>query len=168
MRGHDVPAFFLARKMSGEYKDLLAEVRYRVAKEGYELADFREGAGGRRVRLQVRIDLPGSRPGHGVTVADCARISRVLETWLDSSEILGRAYVLEVSSPGIERPIRWRNHWEQFVGHEVNVRLPERGRVRAQILSVASETVQLLPVGDERGVEVEISDSLNATLAVDW
>jgi ribosome maturation factor RimP len=85
-----------------------------------------------------------------VTVDDCAAASRALEAWLDEGAggPLGSRYVLEVSSPGIERPVRWHRHWLRFVGREVNVRLPGMGRVRARIVAVpTAETVVLEPEG---------------------
>src|SRR2546425_172277 len=61
---------------------------------------------------------------------------------------VGNRYVLEVSSPGIERPVRWHRHWVQFVGHDVKVKLAGLGRVRARIVAVPDqETVVLAPHG---------------------
>lgn len=156
--------------MSDEAAALTDQVRARVAALGFELADLRRSGSARRVRLQVRIDRPGSTPGHGVTIEDCARVSRVLEQWLDASGVLGADYVLEVSSPGIERPIRWREHWERFVGHEVHVRLAGRGRCRALIVRVLSDqdAVVLRPSGSDQELTVLMAEAKDATLAVDW
>jgi ribosome maturation factor RimP len=64
---------------------------------------------------------------------------------------------LEVSSPGIERPVRWHRHWVQFVGRDVNVKLAGMGRVRARIVAVPDqETVVLAPEhGPERAYRLE-------------
>ena len=74
--------------------------------------------------------------------------------------------MLEVSSPGIERPVRWHRHWVQFVGREVNVKLAGMGRVRARIVSVpTTETVVLQPQGGlER--EYRLEDVKDARLAL--
>ena len=56
-----------------------------------------------------------------VTVDDCARVSRALEGWLDEHDEIPERYVLEVSSPGIERPLTRPRDWERFVGEPVVV-----------------------------------------------
>lgn len=163
------PRFFLSAMPQG-LPDLTDEVRRRVSLLGFELVDLRQGTSRHRARIQVRIDRPGSTPGHGVTVKDCETVSRSLERWLDDTGLLGDNYVLEVSSPGIERPIRWLEHWERFVGCDVNVKLPGLGRVRATIVRVITEqsAVVLRPVGQESEVTVPVAQARDATLAVDW
>jgi ribosome maturation factor RimP len=154
--------------MGPNLEQLTAEIRARVAALGYEVVDVRGGGSGSRMRLQVRMDRAVAEPGHGVSVEDCAAVSRQLERWLDDSGVLGERYVLEVSSPGIERPIRWPEHWARFVGREVHARLPERGRVRATIRAVNVEagSVTLALATDD--VTLPIADVRDATLAVDW
>ena len=155
--------------MNRDESGLIAEIAEKIEDLGFDLVDFRSPSGGRRTRLQVRIDRPDSEPGTGVTIDDCAVVSRSLEGWLDESGIAGENYVLEVSSPGLERPVRWPRHWKRFIGETVNLRLPERGRLRARIVSVEGERAVVRPDGkDEEDVEVEISDKLRATLVVDW
>jgi ribosome maturation factor RimP len=81
------------------------ELEGRVEGLGYELVELRWGGSGRRPLLKLRIDRPDSAPGRGVTVEECASVSRALEPWLDGHEELSERYVLEVSSPGVERPL---------------------------------------------------------------
>ena len=157
--------------MPDELAGLISEVRARVEAQGFDLADLRKGGTPRRIRLEVRIDRPVSVPGHGVTVDDCATVSRALEQWLDASLVLGSNYILEVSSPGIERPLRWRQHWERFVGRDVNVRLRGRGRRRATIVRVvAGDDAVILRLAGVEGEEVTVplSEARDATLAMDW
>lgn len=158
--------------MASLFPDLTALIRGQVSSLGFELADLRQGGSPQRAHLQVRIDRvdEAAGPGSGVTLGDCQAVSRALEAWLDLSGIVGRNYVLEVSSPGIERPIRWREHWERFVGHDVNVRLAGRGRVRATIVRVpqGEDVVVLRPAGAEDEVTVPIPEARDARLAVDW
>ncbi|MBI4421758.1 MAG: ribosome maturation factor RimP [Gemmatimonadetes bacterium] len=149
---------------------LTTEVRTRVSNLGFELADLRKGGSRSRTLLQVRIDRPDASPGRGITVEECAQVSRALESWLDQAGILGPRYILEVSSPGIERPLRWREHWARFVGREVNVRLAGRGRVRATIVDVPEgrDLVVLKPQGNAPEITVPLAEARDATLAVDW
>jgi ribosome maturation factor RimP len=127
-------------------ESLVEAFRTRLEALGFDLADLRIGGTPNRPLVQVRIDCPP----RNVTVEDCSRVSRALEQWLDADGggPLGNRYVLEVSSPGIERPVRWHRHWAQFVGRDVNVKLAGLGRVRARIVAVPDqETVVLAPHG---------------------
>jgi ribosome maturation factor RimP len=129
-------------------ESLVEAFRTRLEQLGFDLADLRIGGTPNRPLVQVRIDCPP----RNVTVEDCSRVSRALEQWLDADAgaggPLGNRYVLEVSSPGIERPVRWHRHWARFVGRDVNVKLAGMGRVRARIVAVPTpETVVLEPEG---------------------
>src|SRR2546430_10148796 len=112
---------------------LVESFRARLQELGLELADLRIGGTQYRPLVQVRIEWPPASPAgpdaqlRRVTVADCATASRVLEAWLDADGPLGRRYMLEVSSPGLERPLRWHRHWVQFVGREVQATVAGRG-----------------------------------------
>lgn len=160
--------------MPGDLAALTSEVGVRLADLGFELVDLRAGGTSARVRLQIRIDwrdaIPGAKGGHGVTVGDCATVSRALQRWLDESGALGSQYVLEVSSPGLERPVRRREHWARFVGREVHVRLRGRGRIRATIVRVPDgrDEVVLKPVDGGDEIAVPIAEARDATLVVDW
>jgi ribosome maturation factor RimP len=156
--------------MPDDLAGLLDEVQARVAALGFDLADLKKGGSPRRARLQVRIDRPESGPGHGITVDDCALVSRSLEQWLDASGLLGSNYILEVSSPGIERPVRWRRDWERFAGRDVTVRLAGRGRCRATIQRVLPhpDAVVLRVAGEQADVTVLLDEARDARLVVDW
>ena len=163
------PRFFLS-SMNDDLEDLTAQVRRRVTEVGYELVDLRRRGSQTRPLLQVRVDRPDSEPGRGITHQNCADVSRALERWLDEVQPLGTRYVLEVSSPGIERPVRWPEHWRRFRGRDVNVKLVGRGRVRAMIVDVIDDggTVLLRLEGTETDVAVPLHEAREATLAVDW
>jgi ribosome maturation factor RimP len=147
--------------------DTLVEAfRTRLDAVGFDLADLRIGGTPNRPLVQVRIDTP---PPRRVTVDDCAVASRALEAWLDEGEggPLGNRYVLEVSSPGIERPVRWHRHWVRFVGSEVNAKLAGLGRVRARIVAVPdADTVVLEPQGGVART-YKLADIRDARLAAD-
>src|SRR3989475_10632102 len=117
---------------------LVESFRSRLEALGLELADLRIGGTQARPLVQVRIEWPDASPRR-VTVDDCATASRMLEAWLDGDGPLGRRYMLEVSSPGVERPLRWHRHWVRFVGREVQATVAGLGRVRARLLGVADE-----------------------------
>src|SRR6476646_2365074 len=156
MWGSSPTFFFLQPPMSVDA--LLAPIRAHIAGLGFELVDLRHVGTAQRPILQVRVDRPDSRPGHGITADDCAGISRSLERFLESRAMVGPRYVLEVSSPGIERPLRWPEHWRRFVGR--------RARVRAAALGGRRE-VTIVAVPDEGHVTVGREDGSEITLPLD-
>jgi len=110
---------------------LVDSFRARLAPLGLDLADLKIGGTSHRPLVQVRIEWDA--PSQRVTVDDCATASRALEAWLDADGPLGHRYILEVSSPGLERPLRWHRHWVRFVGHGRRTGAgagPHRGRTR--------------------------------------
>lgn len=99
--------------------DLARELESRLEELGYELVEMEAAGSARRPIVRLRIDLPDSEPGKGVSLGDCTRVSRALEAYLDESGSLPETYVLEVSSPGVERPLVKRRDFERFAGQEV-------------------------------------------------
>jgi ribosome maturation factor RimP len=135
---------------------LLAPIRDHVTGLGFELVDLRRAGTLQRPILQVRVDRPDSRPGQGVTADDCAAISRSLERFLESRAMVGSRYVLEVSSPGFDRPLRWPEHWRRFIGR--------RARVRAESIPGRNQ-VEIIAVPDDEHVLVRRQDGSEMTLA---
>ena len=111
-------------------------VKQQVDGLGYDLIEFRRGGTRTRPLLDIRIDR---RDGARVSVDDCAVVSRSLEKQLDDVDIAGPDYVLEVSSPGLERPLRTVADWRRVVGRRVLV----KSVVRANGDPVTRETREL-------------------------
>ena len=154
-----------------------AELERRVEDLGYELVEIRWGGSGRRPMLKLRIDRPDSVPGEGVTVDDCAEVSRALEAWLDDHGELSDRYVLEVSSPGVDRPLVRARDFERFRGEHVAVKgkdvlLGKATRLEGELLGLAdadtdSEAVMLrLPDGEE--VSIPRGEIRKAHLVFTW
>lgn len=93
--------------------------------EGLELVDVETVFQGRRMVVRVLLDKPG-----GVTVGDCARFSRRLSEVLDMNQTIAGSYALEVSSPGLERPLPTLAAVERFAGSRAGLALrePHEGR----------------------------------------
>jgi ribosome maturation factor RimP len=81
-------------------------------------------------RFCVFVDHP-----QGVDHALCERVTNVLRSYLDE-------YSVEVSSPGLDRPLRTRDHFARAVGHEVRIKT-ETGKARGEVLSAGEKTVQI-------------------------
>jgi len=89
-------------------------------------------------KLEVYVDADT-----GLTLEKCQAISRHLEAFLDAEGILGEKYILEVSSPGISRPLKMKRQYQKNVGREVEVTLAD-GSVESGLLeSVSEESIML-------------------------
>jgi ribosome maturation factor RimP len=147
---------------------LLVPIRDHIAGLGFELVDLRQSGTLQRPILQVRVDRPDSRPGQGITADDCAGISRSLERFLESRAMVGPRYVLEVSSPGLERPLRWPEHWRRFIGRQARVRADAlRGRQRVEILAVPDDDRVILRREDGSEISLPLEQIREATLIPD-
>lgn len=136
---------------------------------GFDLFELRRGGTRSRPLLEVRLDR---RDGAEVTVDDCARASRAIEARLDGSGLVAPQYVLQVSSPGVERPLRGVADWRRFVGRWASVNSPALGgRAEYEIVALEDEGGAEVAVlrdakGNERRVALDaVSD---ARLAFRW
>ncbi|RUM89338.1 MAG: ribosome maturation factor RimP [Thermodesulfatator sp.] len=91
-----------------------------VLARGLELVEIEWQREPRGWVLRIYIDKPG-----GVTLGDCVRVSEVVGDLLDAKDLIHHSYHLEVSSPGIERPLRKKEDFERFAGDRVRVVLRE-------------------------------------------
>ena len=101
--------------------------------------------GGRRATLQVMAERADER---AMTVEDCAEISRTVSALLDVADPIAGSYTLEISSPGIDRPLVKREDFARFAGHEAKIELAAprdgRRRFRGRLLGVEGDDVRLL------------------------
>jgi ribosome maturation factor RimP len=153
------------------------ELDRRVAGLGYELVEVRWGGSGQRPLLKLRIDRPDAKPGSGVTVDECATVSRALEPWLDAHQAVGDKYVLEVSSPGVDRPLVRQRDFDRFRGERVavtghDVLLGRSTRLEGELLGLLDEgseaeaVVLRLSSGEE--VNVPKKDIRRVNLVFEW
>lgn len=89
-----------------------------VEANGFELVDVEYVKEGGTWYLRAYIDKEG-----GITVDDCEVISRVLSDWLDKEDFIEDSYILEVSSPGLGRPLKKDKDFERSLGEQVEIRL---------------------------------------------
>lgn len=133
-----------------------------IGRMGYELVDLEHGAGRGSAVVRLFIDRSG-----GVGIEDCERVSREVSALLDVEDPIPSAYTLEVSSPGFDRALRTRAHFERFVGSRVLVELAAaragRRRYTGTLLAVNGEEL-VLEVDGER-VAMNIAEVAKARLA---
>lgn len=137
---------------------------------GFDLVELRRGGSRNRPVLEIRIDR---RDGEQVNIDDCARASRALEARLEAESMVGERYVLEVSSPGVDRPLRNAADWRRFVGRQATVTCPllAGGKQEVEIVEVAGDGGnEVVRVRDPKGREIDVplGQVSQARLAFNW
>lgn len=125
---------------------------------GLDLVEFQHGAHGGRQRLRVFVDRRG-----GVTVNECARLSRELSRALEAEGLVAGSYVLEVSSPGVHRPLRTEKDFARVEGRKIRLRTDE-GEVMVGVAASVREGRLSLVLLDGTVRAVELSRLEHATL----
>ena len=140
-----------------ELRSLLEPV---IERSGYELVHVTLGGSKTRV-LRMFIDAPG-----GITVEDCERVSRQVSDVLTVEDMVEGEYMLEVSSPGLDRPLVKQEHFERAKGKEVSIRMHGlhlgRRKFLGSLLEVRTDAV-LVEV-DGEPYELLYSDMQRANL----
>jgi len=132
---------------------------------GFEVVDVEFVPAGGRSIVRVYLDRPG-----GITLDDCARFSRRLGDLLEMNQTLPHSYVIEVSSPGIERRLKTGEHFRRYVGRRARVETHEpwdgRRHVEGAIAGV-SDTDVTLSLDEGGSWTVPLAGVRTARLVVD-
>ena len=161
--------------MTDKANEIAALLAPTVASLGLELlgAEYLPSPGGAMLRLY--IDVPASSAGEGeepraVTIEDCEAVSREVSAQLDVEDPISSHYTLEVSSPGIDRPLFGAAQFARFIGESAKValRLPQDGRRRLQgkIARVEGENITFNVDGNDFAVRADNIEK--ARLVPDW
>ncbi len=135
-----------------------------LASEGLELVDIELKKEGQRLVLRFFIDQEG-----GVSLDTCSRASQVLGCMLDAEDLISSSYYLEVSSPGIERPLKRPKDFEKFVGSKIYAKTKTKTHGRKHftgILKTAAEQAFAIECKDMT-VEIPYREVRKAHLVVD-
>ena len=122
-----------------------------VTGEGCELVDMTYQREPQGWVLRVYIDRPG-----GVTIADCQSISRQAGDMLEGKDVIRHAYNLEVSSPGLNRPLRKSADFERFAGQRVRIKMAPDVQGRRNFLGKLTGCADGLVHLDVDGVSVQL------------
>ncbi len=145
---------------------LEGELEQQIEGLGYELVELERAGSKTRPILRVRIDVPGGAPkGAGVTVEDCTKVSRALESYLESEAGVPERYTLEVSSPGLERPLVRPRDFERFTGEEIALR--GKGVLAGRARRLEGELLGWSERGGQEYVRVRLMDGSEVEVARD-
>ena len=122
-----------------------------VAEKQFELVDVEYVKEGGSYYLRIYIDKEG-----GITVNDCEDISRPFSDILDREDYIEGSYILEVSSPGLGRPLKKEKDFKRSLGEEVEIRLFRQ-------VEHQKEWIGLLTAYDQQTVTIEIEDGREMT-----
>ena len=156
------------KKVTEIAEELLADF---LEREGYELYHSEFVKEGSDWFLRIYIDLKQDESGEEryVSTDDCEKVSRFLSEAMDEADPIEQNYYLEVSSPGLDRPLIRKDHWLRYIGRPVEVRL-YRGKdgkknIEGTLDALEDETVRIT---DETGKQWELglSEIAKARLAV--
>lgn len=152
--------------MSAARARLLPLLEPVVEAAGAELEDLSVTSAGRRSVVRLVVDRDG-----GVSLDDIADISRVVSEALDAVDqqdpsVLGGSYVLEVTSPGVDRPLRAPRHWQRARGRLVRTVLRDGAAVTGRVLSAGDDRVVLDVDGAER--TLALADVERGTVQVEF
>ena len=134
---------------------------------GYEIVRLRLMGGAERRKLQVMAERPSDRD---MNVEDCARLSRAISEVLDAADPISGEYLLEVSSPGIDRPLTRLSDFEAFEGYEAKLELDRlaegRKRFRGVLVGVEGDQVAIDLEGEEETALVPFAWIIEAKLVL--
>ncbi|MDO4329116.1 MAG: ribosome maturation factor RimP [Lachnospiraceae bacterium] len=117
-----------------------------VEEHGFELVDVEYVKEAGSWYLRAYIDKEG-----GIAVDDCEVISRILSDWLDKEDFIDESYILEVSSPGLGRPLKKEKDFARSIGKDVDVRL-------YKALNKSKEYTGTLKAYDKESVTLQMED----------
>ena len=150
--------------MAGNAEDIAPIIEPSLEAMGYRLVRV-AFLGAKRATLQIMAERIDDAP---MTVDDCTEISRSVSALLDVADPIASAYMLEVSSPGIDRPLTRPEDYDRFAGFEAKIELGRpldgRKRFRGRILGRADQHVRL--VDDSREVSLPFADIAKAKLVI--
>lgn len=128
-------------------KAALAELLTPVVEgSGHDLEEITVSQAGRRRVVRVVVDADG-----GVDLDAIAAVSRDVSAALDATDVLGGSpYVLEVTSPGVDRPLTQPRHWRRAAGRLVRFTTTEGAEVQGRVLAADEEEIRLDVAGEER------------------
>ncbi len=139
-------------------------VRPTIEAQGYSLVRV-QVLGRQRPRVQVMAERADRRP---MMVEDCANLSRSISAVLDVEDPIPSTYTLEVSSPGLDRPLVMLADYDRFAGREVRLELARpidgRRRFRGRLLGTMGDVVRLEVDGAD--LEVHYADIQRAKLVL--
>lgn len=140
-----------------------------IARAGFDLVAI-EWLGGRRGAV-LRLSIEStSESGPGVTADDCGKVSERVSPLLDEADPVPGAYTLEVSSPGIDRPVQRPADFQRFIGYRTKIRLvegPPRRRYTGEIRGIEEHDLLVVVDGAEHRLPLDTIERCHLDLTLE-
>ncbi|MBS3970972.1 MAG: ribosome maturation factor RimP [Clostridia bacterium] len=152
----------MSQNVANKVEDLIMPV---IQGNNFDLVDVQYVKEGKEWYLRVFIDKP-----EGITLDDCELISREVGQLLDESEPIKTSYILEISSPGIERPLKKEKDYLRFLGSKIMVKTFDAingQKIFVGQLKEFKEGIVTLTV-NERDINISLDKIASANLTVDF
>ena len=139
-------------------RDLKTEIETTVepilSGEGFCLVEIKLARYKQNYRVQVFVDSD-----HGVTIDDCARLSKLVGSALDVADIIDSRYVLEMSSPGLDRPLQDSRDFRRTIGRRMEVLVFRDGRESTLLGTLTGMDDEVLTLSDGNdAIRIALSD----------
>lgn len=148
-------------------RKVLALLEPELLREGYSLLDVRIFRGGGRLQIRISVDTPD-----GISLGEVAAASRTVSIVMDQADMVDDRYVLEVSSPGIRRPLRTADHFAAVVGQKVDLKVSGRERpvrIKGVLTKAEGDTLEVTPQEEDAvPVTVKVGRVLEGNLDADF
>lgn len=160
------PTFFLGTMTELDREEVGKVIERVAAREGLELVHWESVGPRNNFVLRIYIDKPG-----GVSHGDCGTVSNQVGTLLDVADLIANRYILEVSSPGIERGLYKRADYERFAGSRIKLRISQpvdgQRNFRGKLIGVVDDSISL--DADGRGpIEIPFENIVKANIEYEF
>jgi len=157
------PPFFMEYNNVDKFKEI---ARPLLEKKGIELVEILYRKEGNQMVLRLLVDRKG-----GITLDECAALNEELGIALDQDETMDTSYILEVSSPGVDRPLRSKGDFERAIGKRIEVALKEQlsGKLgyTGRLAEVKEDSI-ILKKNEIEAVNIPLSNINNARVEVEF
>lgn len=143
-------------------EELLKDI---IQNAGYDLYDVEYLKEGKEYHLCIYIDKEG-----GIDISDCEKVNEIINPILDEADYISEQYFLEVSSSGLEKKLRKKEHFEKHIGSKIEVKLYQKMENQKEFIGILKRYDNDFLVLDlaNKEIEINISQVASAKTVFDW
>ncbi len=139
-------------------------LKEKIEKLGYDLYDVEYLKEGKEFHLCIYIDKE-----NGIDISDCEKVNEVINPILDKADYISEQYFLEVSSPGLERKLRKKEHFEKEIGKKIELSLYSKIENQKTIQGILKEyNNEYLILENCKEIKIELKQIASAKSVYDW
>jgi ribosome maturation factor RimP len=155
MRGNEIPPFYYKKTGVTLLQEIEQLIEDRLFGTEYYLVDVL----GKDDRGKMQFLIDGDS---GINIDKCSEISRAVSRYIDENELGDEKFIYEISSPGVDRPLKNIRQYPQHIGRNLEVKITTGSIVDGKLLSVVDKTIQLEVAGEKKNekkkLDIIISD----------